>query len=191
MVILFVTTFTGCELFTTRNPESPEQSNQNFLPATSTDIVIENFKNSIKYKSLDNYINCFVSPNPKRNFYFRPTNEAKVLNSSIFDNWDISSERSYFNSMVSSLAKDYIPKLIFTNTKYDFSSADSVVFIANYSLLLENLSVNLNSDYTGLLQFTIVPTGSGLWAIQSWYDTKVKNDSSKVTWSDLKVQFYN
>ena len=51
----------GCDLFSVRDAEAPNQPRSNYQLAVTPDILIENLQNSLKDKSMENYIASFAN----------------------------------------------------------------------------------------------------------------------------------
>jgi hypothetical protein len=180
----------SCGIFETRDPESPTNDKSSYLPPTSANIVISNFINSIQEKNTENYIANFSTNNDDIPFSFQPTADAFAIYTSLFDTWDIDDERRSFLSMISNLSEETKPVLAISNQKFDVLSPDSAVFIADYILNLSHNLGSIDTDFSGTLQFTIVPKSDGLWYIQRWVDIKTQQDSLE-SWSILKAVFAN
>lgn len=183
---------TSCGLFETREPEEPDTKPSSFIPPTEPEIVISNFANAFIEKNTSNYILCFsdTSLSDREVFEFIPTAAALSQYPSLFIDWDINSERQYFNSFALRLQESERPKLNFSNMEYD-KRPDSVIFVADYIISIEQ-SENLTSAFAGTLQLTIAPKSSGMWSIRRWRDAPAPESSNiKNTWSNLKAIYYN
>ncbi len=190
LLITFVAAFASCNLFETRNPEEPEKGDHNFPPATNPMILSQNFANSIRLKKLDNYTDCFFV-SPQLEYSFTPSPEAFSAYLSLFDNWDASSERRYFASLISYVSSNSLITLDLTEEKTTFISPDSTLYSANYNLTLPIVTDDIPKDYTGRLQLTLIPTGDGTWRILRWLDSPLQRpDTILPTWSILKARFY-
>ncbi|MBI5326046.1 MAG: hypothetical protein HZB41_12370 [Ignavibacteriae bacterium] len=189
-IILIV--FTSCELFTTREPEKPDTGKSVFIPPYDANDVITNFTNSIKEKNADNFKRCFWENSEigEDNYTFVPSADAYSLYQSIFDNWDINSERSCFLAIITKLADDTYPELEFTNSDYLDQLPGSKTFISDYKIIINHNIVGRDKIFAGKLQFYLkLKSQVNYWYIQKWIDTNPSNDSIKSTWSILKAQF--
>lgn len=193
LLLLVTLTLTACDLFKTRNPEEPDTGRSSFLPPTDASIVIENFKKSIIEKNPENYIACLseLSDSQENHYVFIPSAESMAIYSSIFRNWDIQSERSYLNSLFSSLPDERYPEFTFSGPGFDILQPDSAVYIGEYELVVKHDIKTVPEIFRGTLQFTITPGSNGLWAISRWIDTKKTNNDNDPTWSVLKALFSN
>ncbi len=184
----------GCDMFKTRNPETPDTGRSSFLPPTGPDIVISNFVNAIEQKNTENYVACFSNPKTgdEGNIYiFSASADATARYPGLFDTWNIDSERGYFNSLVSQIPTEISPVLMLTNNRFDILSPDSAVYIADYLLFIDFVETNYPKKYSGTFQLSIAPHSSGNWSIYNWQDIKKNNDTIPSTWSILKGQFSN
>ena len=194
IIILFLAgLLSACNLFTTRNPEEPETGRSSFQQPVNADIVIDNFKNALKEKNTENYIACFWNDTESgtKKFEFTPSAEASARFPTIFETWDIDSERNDFNYLTNSLLDMVYPVLEFQNEKPGVAMPDSTVFISDYILTVNHSQEQIPKIFAGTLQFTISKGANGLWSISRWLDTSPAVDTIDATWSILKAQFYN
>jgi len=190
MVVSFSIILQSCGIFETRDPESPTDDKSSYLPPTSANIVISNFINAIQEKNTENYIANFSANTNDFPYSFQPTANAYAIYTSLFETWDIDDERRSFLAMISNLSEETKPVLAISNQKFDVLSPDSAVFIADYILNLSHNLGSIDTDFSGTLQFTIIPKSDGLWYIQRWVDIKTQLDSLE-SWSILKAVFAN
>jgi hypothetical protein len=190
ILILFITAFafTACDLFTTRDAEEPDQTRSNFQPPVEPAIVIENLKNSLSDKNVQNYIACFVDTIfADQNFNFSASSEA-TSRYDILLNWGLSEERRYFNSISNKVPVDFPISLSLSDQNFSSLSGDSIIYSATYSL---NLPVSTGDpfpkNYAGSLQFNMLRDSRSEWVIYFWKDTKSETLPS---WSELKGSSY-
>jgi len=180
----------SCNLFETRSPEEPDEGKQNFPPATNPSILTQNFANSFRLKSLDNYYECF-NISQLLEYRFIPSPEAFSAYLSLFDNWDMTSERRYFASLISYVASSSTITLDLQDEKTNYISPDSTLYSAVYRLSLPILTNEIPKEYAGRLQLTLIPINDGTWRILRWVDSPLeRQDSVLPTWSILKARFY-
>lgn len=187
-------TITGCDLFSTRDPEKPDIGSSNYLPPTEPLIVIQNFEYSIKEKNMENFLKCFINTgsNPKQNYAFYPSPDAVSSFGSLFENWNVESERRVFNSILSQLSEGSYPILYWQNIQPMNESSDSAIYVADYYLKFDFNDASIPREFAGKITLTMIPQNNGLWQIKSWYDyNATKIDSVKNTWSLLKAKLYN
>lgn len=175
--------FQACDLFESREPESPTETKSSYRVPVEPNDVIENLKNSFKDKNSNDYKKNFSSGSPlvDRDFIFMPA--SNVL--PIFPiPWTINQEFQYFNSMVTRVPSEFPIQLSLTNEQYDIQ-ADSAIYSAEYSI---NVPV-LNSTpavYEGNLRFVMVTDINSAWVIYYWEDIAKQNFDS---WSQLKIEY--
>ena len=183
----------SCDFLSTRNPEPPDKTRTKNKPPVSSDIVISNLSISFDEKNSDNYKACFAdsSLGDNLNFHFKPSPNAAARYATIFKYWNISLERSYFSSLISTIPIDNKLSLEYSNNQYETTSSDSVVYVTNYLITAEHNISTLPKLFSGTMRLTIKPRQSGLWAITEWYDYELDSDSLKNSWSVLKAGFSN
>lgn len=176
----------GCDLFTTRAPQQPDTPANASIPATSPDILFQNFKSSIEQKVLDNYIVCFVdSAFLKKKFRFTAASgsgsQFPTLNT-----WTLESERQYFKWQKAIAQAGNSVTLTLSNP-FNTQFGDSAVYQFDYDLSLKANDQTISGDYVGTSQFKIFLDSRNQWVIVQWEDLR---KSSGQTWSDLKGRSY-
>jgi hypothetical protein len=189
LIILTILPLTSCDLFTTRNAESPDQTRSNFQPPVEPAIVIENLKNSLADKNVQNYIACFVDTIfADQSYNFSASSEALSLYQIFTQGWGLNEERRYFNSVANRVPVDFPIQLFLSNENYSSLSGDSSIYSATYKI-----KINLSSgdpfpqNYAGNLQFNMLRDSRSEWVIYFWKDTKSETLPS---WSELKGSSY-
>lgn len=177
--------FLGCDLFATREPESPMDGKQVlFIQPDRAEIVIENFTKAIEGLSIQNYLLCF----DQTQFVFAPSQQAAVGNSGIWATWTYQEEQTYFTNLVAeaSLLKGH--KLQFSNERYEVLSESKQQFIASYTLTINHNRSNSGVPTTviGELIFDLEAADNGLWSVKKWSDI---SSSDVFSWSELKAVF--
>jgi len=179
----------GCA---TRTPEEPSGNRGTYEPPTSPSIVIENLRNAVIEKNMQNFMLCLADPSRSPFSYtFEPSAEAGARYQAVFMNWSVTKERQAFLSMTSRLAADQQPQLLFSNSQVAFSSPDSLVWVAEYVLTAQLGLTSLPSTLSGIIALTICPEQSGLWSIARWSDARRPSDTTEATWSLLRGQLSN
>ncbi len=174
----------ACEIFESRDPQSPDESKSSYrVPIEPTD-VIENLKNSFKDKNSNDYKKNFSSGSPlvDRNFYFIPSNN--VINNFPID-WTISQEFQYFNNLVIRVPQDVPITLTFSDEQYELQ-ADSAVYSAKYLISVPKQN-SISVIYEGNLRFLMITDINAAWVIYYWEDIATQTSKS---WSELKLEFY-
>jgi hypothetical protein len=188
LLILGLIFLAGCDLFTTRTVEPPEDPRSNFTPPTSYDIVLQNLQFAIAEKNLNNYMSCFVDTGfSSTPFKFNADIESLIQYPNL-SNWDINKERTYYTNLLSLTDIAKTSTLFFSNEQV-FNSLDSAVYDSDYLLVFNHSRETVAKQVRGKLRFTLVPNNNNFWAIQEWYD--FKNNSEDTTWSVLKAGFAN
>jgi len=176
----------------TRTPEEPTGNRGTYEPPTSPGIVIENLRNAVIEKNMQNFMLCLADPSRSSFAYrFEPSAEAGARYQAVFMNWAVTKERQAFLSMTARLAADQQPQLLFANSQVAFSSPDSLVWVAEYTLTAQLGLTSLPSTLSGTIALTICPEQSGLWSIVRWSDARRPSDTTEATWSLLKGQLSN
>lgn len=188
ILLLFIVLTSGsCDLFTTRDPEKPDENRSNFLPPKEPSVVIENLKNSFNDKNSQNYIACFVDTIfVNKAFVFIPSSEAASNYAFLTQDWGLDDERRYFNSVVSKVPKDFPMTLTLSDESYSSLSGDTLVYSANYFINIPHNSSE-PKNYSGNLQFNMIRDSRSDWSIYFWKDTR---SSSLPSWSEMKGMFY-
>lgn len=191
ILLILILFLYSCEIFVTREPETPDTGASSFVPPTSPEIVVFNLQNSILEKNAENYIACFTDSVPylKKSFVFIPASEANTKYPNLFYSWNLNSERQYFISLISTIPNEISPQVNFLNGSFDLLSTDSALYVSNYNINANHSSQNVPKIFSGKLVFTLFPNDNGIWAIGSWNDFSNENDSIDFTWSNLKALF--
>ena len=187
-IILIALSFTACDLFTTRNAENPDQTRSNFQPPVEPAIVIENLKNSLSDKNVQNYISCFVDTIfADQSYNFSASSEA-LTRFDVFLQWGLNEERRYFTSIINKVPTDFPISLTLSDQNYSSLSGDSLIYSATYFLNLPVQSGDpFPQNYAGSLQFNMLRDSRSEWVIYFWKDTK---SESLPSWSELKGSSY-
>jgi hypothetical protein len=180
--------FFTCNIFETRDPESPSQTRSNFLPPSTSAIVLSNLGNAISEKNSLNYIQCLSGNDGTSNsFTFIPAPEVQTRYLSIFMSWDINSEKSYFENLISQTSKTAASSLTL-NGSFILNQSDSVVYNADYVLSFNHEMKSIPQICKGNLQFAMHRDKNNNWCIAKWMDNKINNE---FCWSELKASFSN
>jgi hypothetical protein len=189
LIFIVLVSFTSCDLFTTRDAENPDQSRSNHQPAIEPSIVIENLKNSLSDKNVQNYISCFVDTLfAERSFTFSASSEAVSLYQIFSQGWGLSEEKRYFSFIVNKVSPDFPISLGLSDENISNFSGDSLIYSASYII---NLPVPFGDpfpqNYAGSLQFNMLRDSRGEYVIYYWKDIK---SGSSPSWSELKGSSY-
>ncbi len=177
---------TGCDIFETREPETPDQSRTNYITASEPEILIQNLINSFADKDVNNYLNTFVDQSfTEKIFRFVPSSTALSRFQNIWQGWNKDAEFQYFNNVKSTVPDEMPITLSLSNQSFTFLG-DSLRYTAQYFLNVPQL----NSDpqiYEGSLEFSMVRDSRSVWVIYFWKDNAIED---KPSWSDLKGSAY-
>ncbi len=182
-LLIFPIILLACDIFESREPESPDESKSSYrVPVEPTD-VIENLKNSFGDKNSNDYKKNFSSGSPlvDRNFYFLPSsNDLNIIPA----DWTVAQEFQYFNNLVIQVPQEIPISLTLTDEQYDLQ-ADSAIYAAKYSI-----SVPIQNStpviYSGNLRFVMTTDINSAWVIYYWED--IANQGLK-SWSNLKSEY--
>jgi hypothetical protein len=179
--ILLVLSVASCDLFETRDAESPDQTRSNYTTPSERNILIQNLIYSFSDKNVNNYIKTFSDPNVTgKLFAFTPSSAA--LRFQIWENWNLVDETQYFNNLINNVPDNLPINLDFNNENYGAVIADSATYTAEYTIVVPQQ----NSEsliFEGNLKFTMYRDASGVWSVYFWEDNSVEGS---VSWSELK-----
>lgn len=187
IVITISLVLNGCDIFSTRDAEPPDQPRTNRLPATTPEVLIDNLVSSLKDVVVEDYLSCFTdSTFSGKNFVFLPSSGSAQLYPAFSEIWNKQKEEQYFNNMKSNIEGNMPITLLLT----DVSSTpfgDSLIYSAKYYLTVPHTVSNIPQSYQGDLRFSLIRDSRLLWTITTWQD--IKNDEFS-GWSELKGRFY-
>jgi hypothetical protein len=183
-VILF---FPGCDLFTTREAEPPQQPRSDYQTAFTPEILISNLINSLKDKDIENYLSCLSDSSfTDKIFSFSPSSEALSQFPALGDNWSKKNESQYLNNLKIKIPDEQPITLVLSNTSSSLHG-DSITIVASYSLNVPIIDAAIPSNYQGELIFELIRDSRSVWNIYFWRDIK---QSELPSWSALKGRFY-
>ena len=187
--ILFTILIGGCDLFTTRSAEAPNQARSDFQQAVTPDLLISNFVSSLKDLNVQNYLACLSdsSFSPK-SFAFSPSSSALSQYPSLSENWGKKNEGVYFNNLKTKITSNLSITLTLSNVSQS-PQGDSLVYQASYFLNVPTTDATFPQNYQGTLTFDMIRDSRSLWSIYYWQDTK-NNSSDLPSWSELKGRSY-
>ena len=175
----------SCDMFSLRDPEPPIDSQSNWVPPLSPDLVIVNLQNAILERNIENYIRCFANPSFSDSiFYFIPDPEVAAIHPEIFATWSLENERAVLQQLYSYIPDDSTSALLLTDDVLQNDQPDRAVLVGNYTLELHHTHGNWDRYYRGYLEFHMTPDRRGEWSIYRWIDDGIADSSS---WSELKA----
>ncbi|MGE5401529.1 MAG: hypothetical protein ACM3S2_14095 [Ignavibacteriales bacterium] len=174
ILLLFVA---SCDIVSTRTPEDPGRPRGNYQPATTPELLVQNFSNSFKDKLADNYMACFS----EKVFNFSPS-AGSASKYSFLQNWTLQDEGQFFNNLINSVDQNSIITVSFSKQEM-FLQGDSASFSAEYSVSVPFVDKQKPGYYQGNLHFTLIRDSRLQWVISYWLDIK---DEKYPSWSELK-----
>ncbi len=175
----------GCELFETRSPEEPNSPRSDFITPTQPSLLFLNLSNSLKQKVVENYMQCFVDESfLEESFKFIPSS-GSINQYTVLLDWDIDSERQYFDNLKSQ-TRTGAQIILDLDNEINNTTADSAVYQYEYFLTIPILDED-PVVYSGNLLFTVKLDARSNWVITRWEDLKKENFQS---WSELKGKYY-
>ena len=177
--------FKGCGIFDTRTPEQPVTIRSTFVPPTTPELVITNLQYSILEKNSDNYVKC-ISPT---NYFYVPDSKSQLIYGTIFQNWNIQSEKNYLNNIISQSNTNSTSTLFLDNPSFTTITPDSVIYKSDYIIVFQHNRANVPKSGTGNLTISLKANENNLFYINKWEDFR-KHDTD-FTWSELKANFSN
>jgi len=186
ILIVIILSAGGCDLLSTRDSESPITARADFIPASTPDILFNNLVSSFKEKVVENYLACFVDESfLNKKYQYKPGAGAASKFPSLL-NWDVESERQYFNNMKAAVQTG-VPITLQLFNENNTLQIDSAVYQFDYSITLSTGDASLQGVFQGSVQFIINIDSRNQWVITGWEDIE-KNEQT--SWSELKGRYY-
>ena len=174
-------------LFSTREPEPPEDPRSPWIPPLSPEQVLMNLQNAVYDQNVENYIRCLVNASfSQRRYNFEPDPEVATNYPEVFQEWDVSKEEAVIQQAFSLLPSDSTSTLLFTEDIREVIAADSAVMVKRYQLEFHHIQSTLPSVYGGHMELWMAPDQRGEWSIYRWIDNGTAGFPS---WSLLKAAF--
>lgn len=174
--------------FATRAPEPPKNSGSRYIPPFSAEIVLENMRNAISDRNVENYLRCFTdSSRTGERFRYEP--DAATVNQypGVFNQWGLAQERDYFSQLRAALPTDSLRSLRLDSLQ-TITFNDSAQFVRAYELNVRHKqqSAGAPGQVRGELRFWLRKDQFGEWSIYRWADFAT---GQAQTWSALKAAF--
>lgn len=187
LIILCSFIIAGCDLFSVRDAEPPDQPRSNFQQAVTPEILIENFTNAIRDKNLENYLLSFTNPSfTSKVFTFSASSSSASQFPALANFWGVANEEQYFNNLKTKVNANLPITLTLSNVSTS-PQGDSLFYTASYFLNVPSTSSDIPNNYQGELKFNMIRDSRSIWAIYFWQDTK---NSNLPSWSELKGRLY-
>ena len=184
--IMLLFSVISCDIFETRDAESPDQSRSNFIPATSPEILIQNLIDSFADKDVVNYQNTFVTGLSNRIFTFIPSSTALSRFQNLWPTWNIDDEVQYFNNMKTSVPDELPISLSLSVSPESFSIfGDSLKYNSEYFISVPQRN-SKTLIFQGNLELSMINVNT-VWLVYFWKDNAIEDNPS---WSDLKGTDY-
>jgi hypothetical protein len=188
LVFAVVLLFAGCDIFTTRDAEQPNQPRSNFIPAVTPEDLITNLRSSLTDLNVENYLACFSdSAFSTRQFRFAPSSIALSQFPIMASGWGKTEEQQYFNNMKNKLPEERQISLSFFEIQLGSTQGDSTIYTASYSLSVPHNDPAIPTMFEGELSFSMARDSRSVWSIYYWRDNR---SSELPSWSELKGRFY-
>lgn len=189
-IVLVSMLLLGCDLFATREPESPITGGSLFEQPTTPTTVLRNMQNAINFSNPLDYRKCFsdsaVGLEP---FRFQPSAEGLSVSPGRFVDWSIDDEEGYIRTIFSELVPGAASTLVLTPDEVTATPiGDSITYNADYTVSFPHTREGVEREATGRLVFTMKLSPRNEWYITRWQDIAVNNQPS---WSLLKARFSN
>jgi hypothetical protein len=185
--ILCLFVLASCDIFETRNAETPEDTRSNYTSPLIREDLISNLINSFSDKNAENYKKSFAVAPELTTFEFKFTPSGQALNQyQIWEDWSVDDEFRYFANLVNSTPSQFPITLSLSNELFSPSN-EGFIYTADYFISVPQLNADPKT-YSGNLKFNLTTNINNFWVIYSWEDIAV---SGSLSWSDLKGSAYN
>jgi hypothetical protein len=185
--ILFLFVLVSCDIFETRNAETPEDTRSNYTSPFRHEDLISNLINSFSDKNAENYKKSFAIAPELTTFTFSFTPSGQALSQyQIWEGWSVEDEFRYFTNLVNSTPAQFPITLSLSNELFSPSN-DVFIYTADYFISVPQLNADPKT-YSGSLKFYLTTNINNFWVIFKWEDIA---ESGSLSWSDLKGSAYN
>lgn len=174
--------------FATRTPEEPKGAGSRYIPPFSAEIVVENLRNAITDRNVENYLRCFTdSTRTDERFRYEPDAASSNQYPGTFTQWSLTQERDYFSQLRAALPVDSLRSLRLDSLQ-TITFNDSAQFVRAYELNVRHKqqSAGVPGLVRGELRFWLRKDPFGEWSIYRWADFAT---GQAQTWSALKAAF--
>ncbi len=176
----------SCGLTDTRQPEDPETPRSDFIAATTPEILFNNLTKSLEEKITENYLSSFVDTSFLNIKYSFIPSASSLNQFSDLANWNIESERQFFNNL-KAVAVENSPIILVLQNENSNIQIDSAIYEYDYNITLTTSDASLSNMYEGSVRFTIHRDSRNWWVISKWEDIESGTNPS---WSELKGRLY-
>ncbi len=176
--------FCCCGLFDTREAQMPENTRSTFEPPLTADAVSRNLVNALIEKNSVNYIKCL-----RQDLRYTPDSKSQQIYGEIFRNWNINSEKFYFDNLIAQTNINASSNLFLSNTVINPITTDSSILTSDYIVVFQHNLTNIPKSALGKIILSLNADENNFYSISRWDDFR-KNDTD-FTWSELKANFSN
>jgi hypothetical protein len=178
----------GCDIFSTRDAEQPNQPRSNFIPAVTPQDVLTNLQNSLTDLNVENYLACFSdSAFSDKQFVFDPSTAALSRFPFLAEGWNKKDEQQYFLNMKNKVPEERQVTLNVLDLRTGSTQGDSTVVNGSYSLSVPHNDPAVPTLFEGEFSFSMNRDSRSVWTIHLWRDSRSGEIPS---WSELKGRFY-
>ncbi len=190
-IILFsLVLISGCDLFSTRAPEEPEDTSASEWQFPHRPrIVVENLEIAVGRRSIVDYMKSFSDTSESEmSFQFEADSETQLRYPGLFDNWGSENERSHVQVLFSlaNLPLDSLVKLTIELDREPVVLGDSTEIYADYEMHIGHINEWAPRQMQGQLYFKMKRAVDGGWYLVFWRDVRLTGHDC---WSDLKAKF--
>ncbi len=177
----------GCDAFSTRTPETPDENSQVLEPATTAEVLLSNFIESIQTQNTNAYSQCFEPSSAS--YRFTPASDAESVLGTVFQTWTVQQELAWFDRWVNESELGFSPVLSIATDELTIGGTQSAVLESEYQFVTGSTSVSNTDTVAGTMYLTLSSSTDGLWYITEWRDENTVIERS--SWSMLKGALSN
>jgi ketosteroid isomerase-like protein len=167
--------------FSTRTPEEPPSSDAVFLPPTSPEKVLHNLQESIRAKSIQDYLGVFSD-----DFVFAPDPGDSLAYEQYFrSRWDRGREEEFALNFFQQAQQDSTVSLKLTTYSPWMYQPGERMYI--YPYLLSYSRDRDKTEVYGRAFLYFRENEEGKWSIYLWADQRVLPNSP--TWGEIRAQY--
>ena len=171
-------------LFSTRDPEPPNNPQSSWEPPLNPEQVLVNMQNAVFERNTDNFMRCLIDPqNGSRNFSFIPDQEVSNNYPGLFTGWAREDERRVTQQIFAIVPVDSALFLTFPEIINEIVTADTAIFIRQYHLEVHHTESAPPVIYEGQIELWLADV-NGEWSIYRWIDIALAEYSP---WTLLKA----
>ena len=175
----------GCDLFRTREPETPETRQSTWVIPLDADQVLVNLQAAVYEHHLENFMQCLVDPAySERPYVFEPDPETASAYPGRFSGWSRESENRVMQQAFSLVGEGGTASLRLTPEAQESPTPELTVWTGQYTLELDHATEGLPTVFQGHVIWSLAPDSRGYWSIFQWTDHAASGEAG---WSVLKA----